>query len=739
MSRLIIVSNRLPISVKIEDGKFSYEPSAGGLATGLKSFHETEKTLWVGWPGQTFEEDDEQKYIVKKLSKDNLIPVFISEDDYKDYYEGFSNRTLWPLFHYFWTYTEYDQKTWETYKRVNQQFCDEIIKIAKPGDQFWIQDYQLLLLCGMLRKQIPDASIGFFLHIPFPSYELFRTLPWRRALLEGMMGADLIAFHTFDYVRHFLSSVSRILKLENNLSRIQLSERVVDVEALPMGIDFDKFANATDSAETEEEIRTYKKNLGNETLILSVDRLDYSKGILQRLQAFEFFLEKYPQYLGKVSLIMVLVPSRYGVEEYQQLKIQIDETIGRINGKYNTIQWTPVHYFYRSFKFQTLVALYSLSHIALITPFRDGMNLVAKEYVATKTDGKGVLILSEMAGAVKELSQAVCINPNDINSIVDGLYTALNMSEEEQIQRMETMREIVKRYTVNRWAELFIRRMKEAKKNTMRMLTKFVNENTISEIISFYTDSEKRLFLLDYDGTLVNFHEDPAKALPDSGVLELLENLTKDNRNTVVIISGRDKTILERIFGHMKLDLIAEHGIFSRKHGKPWECQLPSEPTWKPDIREILEAFVDRTPGSFIEEKDFSLVWHYRKVDRDLGAMRTHELVDRLSHIIPQYHLQLLEGNKVIEVKNWEINKGRATSRWLKSAKYDFVIAVGDDYTDEDIFRALEPDHFSIKVGTAPSAARFHLKTVNQVHDLLDRLAQAGSEQEKHKAQYSKN
>lgn len=743
MSRLIIVSNRLPISVKTEGDEFIYEQSAGGLATGLKSFHETEKTLWVGWPGQTFEQEEERNHIREKLAKDNLIPVFISEEDYKDYYEGFSNRTLWPLFHYFWTYTEYDQKTWETYKKVNQQFCSEIIKIAQPGDQFWIQDYQLLLLCGMLRKKLPDATIGFFLHIPFPSYELFRTLPWRKALLEGMLGADLIAFHTFDYVRHFLSSVNRILQLDNNLSRIQLPDRVVDVEALPMGIDFDKFSNALNAPETQEEIKTYKKNLGNEKLILSVDRLDYSKGILQRLQAFECFLEMYPKYLGKVSLIMVLVPSRYGVEEYQQLKVQIDETVGRINGKYNTIHWTPVHYFYRSLKFETLVALYYLSDIALITPFRDGMNLVAKEFVATKNNCKGVLILSEMAGAVKELSQAVCINPNDIHSIITGLHTALNMSEEEQEHRMGIMRGIVKRYTVNRWAEIFVKRLVESKKNTLKMLTKFVNENTINEIISFYSESRKRLFLLDYDGTLVNFHEDPAKALPEPKVLDLLERLTQDEKNTIVIISGRDKVILEKIFGHLKIDLIAEHGIFSRKLGKGWECQLPSEPTWKPEIRELLEAFVDRTPGSFIEEKDYSLVWHYRKVDKDMGAMRTHELVDRLSHIISQYHLQLLEGNKVIEVKNWEINKGRATSRWLKADKYDFVIAMGDDYTDEDIFRALEPEHFSIKVGTAQSLARFHLKTVDQVHELLENLAssseEAMSSQIKKTAQLSKN
>jgi trehalose 6-phosphate synthase/phosphatase len=737
MSRLIIISNRLPISVKVEGDQFTYEQSAGGLATGLKSFHDCKKTLWVGWPGLTFDEHNEE-FITEKLRQDGLIPVFISDNDYKDYYEGFSNRTLWPLFHYFWSYTEYDQRTWDAYVRVNQQFCREVIKIARPGDQFWVHDYQLLLLCGMLRKEIPDASIGFFLHIPFPSYELFRTLPWRQGILEGLMGADLIAFHTFDYVRHFLSSVNRILKFENNLSRIQLSERVVDVEALPMGIDYDKFSKATSSEATLKEIEIYKQNLGNVKLILSVDRLDYSKGILQRLQAFEGFLELYPEYLGKVSLILVLVPSRYGVEEYQQLKVQIDETVGRINGRYNTIEWTCIHYFYRNLKFDTLVALYSLSDAALITPFRDGMNLVAKEYVASKVDRKGVLILSEMAGASKELDQAVCINPNDINSIIQGLYTAINMPEEEQMKRMAIMQDIVKRYSVNRWAELFIKRLKEAKRNTVKMLTKFLNDNTLDEILSYYTEAKKRLFLLDYDGTLVNFHEDPTKALPGSRIMRILDQLIEDERNTVFIISGRDRAILEKIFGGKKVGLIAEHGIFDKpSDSTSWQCHIPSEPTWKPTIRDVLEAYVDRTPGSFIEEKDYSLVWHYRKVDNDLGILRTHELVDRLSHIIPRYRLQILEGNKVIEIKNWEINKGRATSKWVKSQKFEFVMAIGDDFTDEDIFRALDPAHFSIKVGNTPSSARFHVKSVEEVHTLLEKIAYAHYEEDKLKTQNS--
>src|SRR5690606_108174 len=322
------------------------------------------------------------------------------------------------------------------YVKANQEFCNELLKIANPTDTIWIHDYQLLLLPKMVREKLPDVRIGFFQHIPFPSYEVFRMLPWRKEILFGMLGSDLIGFHTYDDMRHFLSSVSRLAGISNERGRIERDKRIIEVDAFPMGIDYEKYTNSAASPQTiEKEIR-YRTSLGDQKLVLSIDRLDYSKGIPQRLRAFEIFLQQYPEYQTKVSLIMIVVPSRDSVEQYQELKEEVDLLVGRINGKYGRLNWTPVHYFYRSFPLEALSAFYRMAHVALVTPMRDGMNLVCKEYIASRLDQRGVLILSEMAGASKELSDAILINPNNINRIVTAIHQALTMPEEEQEKRI---------------------------------------------------------------------------------------------------------------------------------------------------------------------------------------------------------------------------------------------------------------------------------------------------------------
>ena len=475
MSKLIIVSNRLPVSItKLDDG-FQYQPSAGGLATGLRSFHKPEKDLWIGWPGSEFEDEADQNQLRKDMKAQGMVPIYLTENQIEDFYEGFSNKTIWPLFHYFKQYTEYNPHFWEVYYQVNKQFCEEIIKYAEPEDEFWIHDYQLMLLPQMLREHFPNATIGFFLHIPFPSYEMFRSLPWRNEIVHGILGADLVGFHTFDYVRHFMSTSSKITGHENRLGHINHNGRIIDVDAFPMGIDFDKFSKSIYKPETIREAINLRNQLGQQKLILSIDRLDYSKGILQRFEAFDLFLEKYPQYREQVSLITVLVPSRARVEQYKMLKEAIDEYVGRINGKYSTMGWTAVYYFYRPLPFETLTALYYTSDIALITPFRDGMNLIAKEYVACKVDGRGVLILSEMAGASKEMTEAISINPNDIEGIAESLREAMEMSEDEKQRRIEVMQKRLKRYNVVSWAQLFIKRLNEIREVNIDKQRKYWN------------------------------------------------------------------------------------------------------------------------------------------------------------------------------------------------------------------------------------------------------------------------
>lgn len=722
MGKTIIVSNRLPIKIKQTASGLSYQTSEGGLATGLGSVYKKDGNLWLGWPGIVSENEKEKASIITHLQSEQMRPVFLSEEEVKDFYEGFSNETLWPNFHYFSQYTVYDEKMWEAYQAVNQKFCNALLELVEEDDVVWIHDYQLLLLPEYVRKHRPKISIGFFQHIPFPSYELFRLLPWRKELLMGVLGADLIGFHTYDDMRHFLSSVNRLAGIGYAQGKVELSSRNVLVDAFPMGIDYERYATVASHPETLEREVRYRTSIGDTRIILSIDRLDYSKGIPQRLKAFEMFLEKYPQYLEEVSLIMVVVPSRDTVAKYKEIKEEVDELVGRINGKYSRIGWNPILYFYRSFPLTALSAFYRMAQVALVTPMRDGMNLVCKEYIASKLDKKGVLILSEMAGASKELSDAILINPNDINQLIDGLHQALQMPEEEQIIHMEVMQTSLKRYDIHNWVETFMNRLAEIKDEQRKLMTRLIDNEIESEINSQYQNAQSRLIFLDYDGTLSGFTPDPKAAGPDDELQKMMASLASDKKNRVVIISGRDRNTLEKWFASYPVDIICEHGVWLREHGKEWHLMEGVNNDWQPEILPVLKTYVDRTPGSFIEEKDYSLVWHYRKVETGLGELRTRELTSHLRYLVTNKNLQVMEGNKVIEIKNSVVDKGVAASIWLRKFPADFVVALGDDWTDEDTFRAVNGNGITIKVGRTASEAKYCVEDVAHVRNLLKNL-----------------
>lgn len=718
MAKTIIVSNRLPIKISKVNNQLEYKPSAGGLATGLSSIYK-KGGLWVGWPGLYIKRKEEKETIIKDLEKENMFPVFLTQQLIKDFYEGFSNETIWPAYHYFSQYTIYDQSKFEAYIKANREFCNEVIKVADEDDTIWIHDYQLLLLPKMVREKLPDVSIGFFQHIPFPSYEVFRMLPWRKEILNGMLGADLIGFHTYDDMRHFLSSVSRLAGISNSRGRIETDKRIIEVDAFPMGIDYDKYARSAASPKTiEKEIR-YRTSLGDQQLVLSIDRLDYSKGIPERLKAFEIFLEKYPEYHSKVSIILIVVPSRKNVEQYQELKEEVDLLVGRINGEYGKLNWTPVHYFYRSFPLEALSAFYRMAHVALITPMRDGMNLVCKEFIASRLDQKGVLILSEMAGASKELSESILINPNDINGIVEALREALTMPDDEQVRRISVMQETIKRYNIHHWVKMFMERLTVIIEERKSLATKNIDNNTIKSLFDSYKKASKRLLFLDYDGTLTGFKSNPQSVRPDNELLKVLANIAKDKKNRVVIISGRDKSTLEKWMADLPIDIIAEHGIWLKEKEGHWQTIETLSSNWKEEIRSVLDMYVNRTPGSFIEEKDYSLVWHYRKVETGLGELRTRELSSHLKYLTTDKNLQVLEGDMVVEIKSAMVNKGRAALKWLEKFPHDFTLAVGDDWTDEDTFRVMPPNAYTIKVGGTTSAAKYNIDSYREVRKLL--------------------
>jgi trehalose 6-phosphate synthase/phosphatase len=730
MSKVLIVSNRLPYQIKIEDNALVVTPSVGGLATGMKSIYKNYEGKWIGWPGLVKEEINEsvEKRITEGLDKEKCVPVFLSKKELELFYDGFSNKTIWPLFHYFMQFTEYNHDHWQAYVDVNQKYADAIIENIEDGDKIWIHDYHFLLLPNMIKKRFPNVTIGFFLHIPFPSYEVFRILPWRNELITGMLGADLIGFHTYDYERHFLSCVRRLLGSDVVIDKINFENRIVKVDTFPMGIDYDRFQNAaiqqmqrsiTDRTDIRKEIERYLLAAPNRKLVLSIDRLDYSKGIPNRLRAFELFLEEYPEYRERVSLVMLAVPSRISVEHYKQMKSEVDQLVGKINGEYATITWTPVWYFYRAMPFESLIELYNSCDIALLTPVRDGMNLVAKEYIAARTDNKGVIILSEMAGAAKEMSEALIINPNNFREIAEAIKEAIEMPIEEQNERVSALQTRLERYNVVKWAEDFMAALNKVDEAIEVHFAKKLTRSIKQGVFSDYRKAGNRIVFLDYDGTLVGFKKDPKHAYPDQELYSILDGIAAQKGTELVLISGRDKETFSEWFGDRNYTLVVEHGVWIKAPGAEWKLIEQMNNEWKEMIRPYIEFYVDRTPGSFIEEKNFSLVWHYRKTDPELGGQRAIELKDELTSLVSNYNLEILEGKKVVEIKNMGINKGRAATTLLSDKNHDFIMGIGDDWTDEFLFEALPKGAHTIKVGIYNTSADYNIESFKHVREFL--------------------
>ncbi|MFH1562680.1 MAG: bifunctional alpha,alpha-trehalose-phosphate synthase (UDP-forming)/trehalose-phosphatase [Nitrospirota bacterium] len=732
--RLFIVSNRLPFTVTEKEGKIGFERSAGGLIAGISDYLNSLKDssftkieyIWTGWPGIAIGKNLQDEVKQRCLAKFSAYPVFIPSKNMENFYHGFCNKTLWPLFHCFPAYTVYDEDFWDSYRQTNEEFLNTIVNILEPDDILWIHDYHLMLLPKLLRERMPEVSIGFFLHIPFPPYDIFRLLPntWRLKILEGLLGADLSGFHTIEYTQNFLRCVLRLLGYDNNIGEINIGERILKADTFPMGINFEKFFAAQDNIQIQKEIKDLQEHFGGKKIILSVDRLDYTKGILNRLEGYELFLEKNLNWHKKVAMLLIVVPSRIGVESYAKTKNKIDEIVGKINGRFGSIDWTPIQYQYKNLPFEQLTALYGLSDIALITPLRDGMNLIAKEYVSTKRDKKGVLILSEMAGAAKELAEAIIINPNHKGEIARALEEAVEMSAQEQIRRNEIMQKRLSDYNVIRWAGDFIQELRDVVEQRKRFETKLLSFSEEEELLRDFKKAQSRIIFLDYDGTLVEFARDPQETKPDEEIIRLLKLIDEYPQTKVILTSGRDRETLTNWFGRLNIGLIAEHGVWIKEKDLDWQLIKPLSNDWKPRLLSLCRVYVDRLPGSFIEEKEFSLVWHYRGADPELGFLRAKEFTDDLIALTANIGLQILQGNKVVEIRNSGVNKGAAASYLLAKDKYDFVLAIGDDWTDEDLFKILPQEAYSIKVGIGSSYARYNLMNHEKVLRFLKEMVE---------------
>jgi trehalose 6-phosphate synthase/phosphatase len=655
----------------------------------------------------------------RRLEELRLAAIPLTAEEVASYYEGYSNAVPWPLFHYSVARLPMHVRHFEAYRTVNARFADAVASHYQTGDLVWIHDYQLMLVPQMVRDRVPGARIGFFLHIPFPSSEIFRLLPQRESLLEGLLGADLLGFHTAAFLRHFASSVLRLVGATSDVDRIRWHGRDVQLGVFPMGVDAATFADVARSPETLAVAQQHRS--AGTQLLLGIDRLDYTKGISRRLLAFEMLLRRHPEMVGRVRLVQVAVPSRENVDAYRELREEVDALVGRIHGEFATPDWSPIHYLYRGLSVPEITALYLSADAMLVTPLRDGMNLVAKEFVASRTDEDGVLVLSEFAGAAAELSEALLVNPYDIDRTAETIFRALTLSRGERQTRMSLLRQRVTTHDVHWWARSFVGRLESA---STEVADAGVSPATdIRAAIERLRAEPRLVLLLDYDGTLVPFTPTPELASPDEELLALIRSLAARPHTAVHLVSGRRRASLDRWFAHLPVTLHAEHGFWTRPQGGGWvpaEVQLGD---WREPVLAILRDFAERTPGSLVEEKTAGFAWHYRAADPEWGAAQAKELSLHLSALLGNVPAEILLGDKVLEVRPFGINKGLVVQRARAAHDGAALFAMGDDRTDEDLFAALPEGSVAVHVGRSPTRAPLRIADVAAARSLLSAIA----------------
>ncbi len=727
-SRVLIVANRLPVSARWRGGRPQLTRSSGGLASGLEHLSKNDQVVWIGWPGDPGDiAPEEAAKVDALLASKSLRPVWLSAREIQGFYEGFANGVLWPLFHYLPERVPVDTSDWGIYQQVNERYAEAVARVWRPGDRLWIHDYQLLLLPALVRARVPHAAIGFFLHIPFPAPDLFRTLLWRRPIVEGLLGADVIGFHTQEYAKHFMTTVRMVLALETTADHLWWKGRPVHVGAFPMGIDAGRFERLSRSPEVIARATAIRDEARGRRLLVGVDRLDYTKGIPRRLLAFERLLEHEPSLRNQVRFIQVAVPSRVDVGAYRSFRRHIDELIGRINGAYGTTESVPIHYLYRSIPQKELVALYSAADVMLVTPLRDGMNLVAKEFVASRVDDEGVLVLSEFAGAASELQDALLVNPYDIDHVARVMASALSLEKPERTRRMRALRSAVHRFTVHNWSSEILHRLGDIARPHVLVPGETPDDALKALAAGTLPAAGSITLLIDYDGTLVPYAETPEDAVPDAELLRLLAALAHHPQIALHIVSGRSVDTLNRWFWRLKADLWAEHSAAHRRSETgAWERFVAGDQDWLERATAYLAALTDETPGALLEEKSTGLAWHYRLVEPKRAARQIPRLRQELPAVLQNAAVEIFEGHLVVEVRARGISKGLVVRHIVRNGRQRGpVVAHGDDRTDVEIFAALPPSGVAIRVGGGSTTARYALADYRAVRRMLGLLLEA--------------
>lgn len=667
---------------------------------------------------------EERESVEAELARARTVPVHLDPTEILHYYDGFSNGVLWPLFHYLLDKVNLDARAdWEAYKAVNARFADAAVASYRPGDLIWVHDYHLMLVPALIRRRLPGAKIGFFLHIPFPAAEIFRLLPWREQLVRGLLGADRIGFHTSSYRHHFAQAAARARDHGRDEDVIEHDGRRIELGVHPIGVDAHDLARLARDPAVQAEAQRIRDEAHGRKIVLGIDRLDYTKGIPRRLLAVDRLLEREPDLRERVRFIQLAVPTREDVSAYEDFRRLVHELVGRINGQYGGTDAVPIHFLHQSMAVEQVVALYLAADVMVVTPLRDGMNLVAKEYAATRVDDTGVLVLSEFAGAAAELLEALQVNPYDIESVANAMKRALDMPVIEQQIRMRALRGRVAARDVHGWAQTFLDQFEGSRCVTIEADAAPLREPP-EELVLRAQRAPHLVLILDYDGTLVPIAPQPALAPPDDDLLALLARLAAHPRIQLHVVSGRRRVELESWLGALPIGLHAEHGFWSRLAGTTaWTALEPADAAWKDTMRPILDDATRRTAGSFVEEKTASLAWHYRAAEPERAHRRVHALQTEHLDLLREHRLDLLLGSRVIEVRPQSVHKGRVVPTILAAApKGAAIVAIGDDRTDEDLFGALPTSALTIHVGAESSCARYRLADPGAVRGLLRRL-----------------
>ncbi|OIW06950.1 hypothetical protein TanjilG_18338 [Lupinus angustifolius] len=779
--RMIVVGNQLPLKAHRKDnGTWDFTWDEDSLLLQLKDgLADDVETIYIGCLKEEIEPSEQDDVAQYLLDTFKCVPTFLPPELFTKFYHGFCKQHLWPLFHYMLPLSpdlggRFDRSLWQAYVSVNKIFADKVMEVINPDDDFvWVHDYHLMVLPTFLRKRFNRVRLGFFLHSPFPSSEIYRTLPVRDELLKALLNADLIGFHTFDYARHFLSCCSRMLGLSYQSKRgyigLEYYGRTVSIKILPVGIHIGQLQSVMNLPETESKVAELRNRFRDQTVMLGVDDMDIFKGISLKLLAMEQLLLQHPEKRGKVVLVQIANPARGRGKDVQEAQSETYATAKRINDTFRRPGYTPV-VLIDTLQSYERIAYYVIAECCLVTAVRDGMNLIPYEYVICRqgnekineilgispfTQKKSMLVVSEFIGCSPSLSGAIRVNPWNIDSVAEAMDSALVVAESEKQMRHEKHYRYVSTHDVAYWARSFLQDLERACRDHLRRrcwgigfglgfrviaLDPNFRKLSVEHIVSAYKRTKHRAILLDYDGTMTQ--PGSISNTPNAEAVGILNSLCMDPKNCVFIVSGKERKTLTEWFSSCEmLGMAAEHGYFVRTNQKAeWEaCVSVPDFEWKQIAEPVMQLYMETTDGSNIEAKESAIVWNYEFADRDFGSCQAKELLDHLESVLANEPVSVKSGPHIVEVKPQGVSKGIVAERLLSTMQQkgvvpDFFLCIGDDRSDEDMFEviassraSLSPvaDVFPCTVGQKPSKAKYYLDDTGDIWRMLQGLANA--------------